>query len=101
MHALNDFRRRVLPFPDAPLDSPETSRRPGTVAVALAIAVIYTICNAPIDKVTALLDAHRWWSGRIAPPNVPLDEFVRFFVVPFKALLFGVALACLLVPIIR
>ena len=101
MHALNDFRRRVLPFPDAPPVSPETARWPGPVTIAVATAVIYTICNAPIDKVTALLDAHRWWSGRIAPPNVPLDEFVRFFIVPLKALLFAVALVCLLVPIIR
>ena len=100
MHALNDLRPRVLLFPDAP-ETTEPHRWPGFVTLALATATVYTICNAPIDKVTALLDANRWWSGRIAPPHVPLDEFVKFFVVPLKALLFGIAMACLLVPVIR
>src|SRR5688572_19843806 len=98
MHALNDLRPRVLLFPDAP-DPAQTSRRPGFVTLAIATAVVYTICNAPIDKVSALLDAHRWWSGTLAPPHISLDGFVKYFVVPLKALLFGVALVCLLTPV--
>ncbi|HEV2295167.1 MAG TPA: hypothetical protein VGR35_15035 [Tepidisphaeraceae bacterium] len=102
MHALSAFRQRVLIFPDAlPLSHGTTRQWAPYVSLAVATLALYTICNAPADKLAALVSANRWWSGWLAPKYVAPDEFVRRFVVPLKGLLFGAAVALLLVPVVR
>jgi hypothetical protein len=102
MHALNDFRRRVLIFPDEPpLSPPLPHRWPGPILITLAIAVLYTICNAPADRLERFVAAHPWWNGWLAPRFITPDVFMRRFVVPLKGLLFAGAVACLLVPVVR
>lgn len=103
MHALNHFRRTVLLFPEASADDSSlwAHRSPGFAPLALAVVVLYAICNAPADQLEALLSANWWWSGWLAPRYVAPDVFVRRFVVPLKGLLFGAAVVCLLIPIAR
>lgn len=99
MHASNALRRRVLLFPDA--SPPIPRRRPGPVLLGLATILIYTICNAPADKLIGFFAANRWWSGWLAPSHIPAEQFVQRFVIPLKGLLFVAALVCLLIPIGR
>ncbi len=98
MLALSDFRRRVLIFPDAPATA---NRSPGYLSLAVATLVVYTICNAPVDKLESLAAASRWWSGWLAPNHVSAETFVHRIIVPIKALLFGIATAWLLIPVGR
>jgi hypothetical protein len=102
MPALSAFRQRVLVFPnDLPLTDATAQRGPGVVTLAIATVVLYTICNAPADKLANLVASHRWWSGVLAPRYITPDEFMRRFVIPLKGLLFLAAVTCLLTPVIR